>query len=260
MTANGPSGVSSFGVQANFRVPGSFARFPVSFDDRVGVRQWEGLKREEAHSGPCRVRGHVFRDALLRAGGRALARAGVARAGTGAGCGDAIDPHSGAGSGRDCERFRRPSRGLEVAGQGVVTRILADDRAGSPHQRFILRLPSGQTLLIAHNIALADRIPSLKQRRRRAVQRRIRMEPARRSRPLDARRPARPARGGLDQARRPHLPLTRPPRADRHNSSASGQRFGISVRHDGARVFNGSERWMRTRHDTRPKPRARRAG
>ena len=51
--------------------------------------------------------------------------------------------------------------GAEVTGQGVVTRILSDDREGSPHQRFILTLPSGQTLLIAHNIALAERIPSL---------------------------------------------------------------------------------------------------
>ena len=52
--------------------------------------------------------------------------------------------------------------GVEVTGQGVVTRILSDDRDGSPHQRFILTLPTGQTLLIAHNIALAERIPSLR--------------------------------------------------------------------------------------------------
>jgi Protein of unknown function (DUF3465) len=51
---------------------------------------------------------------------------------------------------------------VEVIGQGVVTRILADDLNGSPHQRFILTLPSGQTLLIAHNIELAARIPSLR--------------------------------------------------------------------------------------------------
>lgn len=52
--------------------------------------------------------------------------------------------------------------GIEVTGRGTVTRILPDDLKGSPHQRFILTLPSGQTLLIAHNIALAPRIPSLK--------------------------------------------------------------------------------------------------
>jgi hypothetical protein len=46
-----------------------------------------------------------------------------------------------------------------VTGRGTVTRVLSDDRDGSPHQRFILMLPSGQTLLIAHNIALAERVP-----------------------------------------------------------------------------------------------------
>ena len=51
--------------------------------------------------------------------------------------------------------------GSQVTGDGVVTRILADDHDGSRHQRFILRLDSGQTLLIAHNIDLAPRIESL---------------------------------------------------------------------------------------------------
>jgi len=43
-----------------------------------------------------------------------------------------------------------------------VTRILSDDNDGSRHQRMILRLASGRTLLIAHNIDLAPRVPSLK--------------------------------------------------------------------------------------------------
>ena len=40
-----------------------------------------------------------------------------------------------------------------------MTRLLSDDRDGSRHQRFILRLPERQTLLIAHNIDIADRVP-----------------------------------------------------------------------------------------------------
>lgn len=48
--------------------------------------------------------------------------------------------------------------GAQAQGSGVVTRILSDDNDGSRHQRFILRLPSGQTLLVAHNIDLAARV------------------------------------------------------------------------------------------------------
>lgn len=50
---------------------------------------------------------------------------------------------------------------LEVEGQGVVVRLLPDDEDGSRHQRFIIRLDSGQTLLVAHNIDVAPRIPGL---------------------------------------------------------------------------------------------------
>ncbi|MES2626226.1 MAG: DUF3465 domain-containing protein [Pseudomonadota bacterium] len=51
---------------------------------------------------------------------------------------------------------------LQAEGTGLVSRILADDITGDAHQRFIVRLRSGQTLLVAHNIDLAPRVPSLK--------------------------------------------------------------------------------------------------
>jgi hypothetical protein len=54
------------------------------------------------------------------------------------------------------------SSGRQIEGQGIVTRLLPDDTVGSRHQRFIVRLPSGQTLLIAHNIDIASRIDSLR--------------------------------------------------------------------------------------------------
>jgi hypothetical protein len=60
--------------------------------------------------------------------------------------------------------FRNRTSNVQVEGQGVVTKILADDRDGSRHQRFIVRLRSGQTLLIAHNTDLAPRIPSIMER------------------------------------------------------------------------------------------------
>ncbi|MEQ8232258.1 MAG: DUF3465 domain-containing protein [Gammaproteobacteria bacterium] len=50
---------------------------------------------------------------------------------------------------------------LQVWGVGTVQRVLADDDDGRRHQRFILRLASGHTLLVAHNIDLAPRIPDL---------------------------------------------------------------------------------------------------
>lgn len=52
--------------------------------------------------------------------------------------------------------------GAMIEGAGVVMRLLPDDRDGSAHQRFILRLPSGRTLLVAHNIDLAPRIDALR--------------------------------------------------------------------------------------------------
>jgi Protein of unknown function (DUF3465) len=58
--------------------------------------------------------------------------------------------------------FRNRVSRIEVEGQGTVERILPDDNDGSRHQRFILRLNSGQEILIAHNIDLAPRLPSLR--------------------------------------------------------------------------------------------------
>jgi len=61
------------------------------------------------------------------------------------------------------EAFENRRNSFQVEGQGTVIRILPDDLKGSRHQRFIIRLNSGQTLLVAHNIDLAPRINSLKE-------------------------------------------------------------------------------------------------
>ena len=50
---------------------------------------------------------------------------------------------------------------VPVTGAGRVTRVLGDDSLGDRHQRFILELPSGHTVLIAHNIDLAPRVEPL---------------------------------------------------------------------------------------------------
>lgn len=57
--------------------------------------------------------------------------------------------------------FEQRARNLQVEGQGVVQKVLSDDNSGSRHQRFIVSLASGQTLLIAHNIDVAPRVVGL---------------------------------------------------------------------------------------------------
>jgi hypothetical protein len=59
------------------------------------------------------------------------------------------------------EAYRSHQSNILVQGEGHVSRILSDDNDGSRHQRFIVELPGGQTLLIAHNIDLAPRIASI---------------------------------------------------------------------------------------------------
>jgi hypothetical protein len=63
---------------------------------------------------------------------------------------------------------RRPERAdaeprpnSQFEGEGSVVRVLSDDNKGSRHQRFIVRLASGRTVLIAHNIDLAPRVDGL---------------------------------------------------------------------------------------------------
>jgi hypothetical protein len=52
-------------------------------------------------------------------------------------------------------------RNIQVQGRATVTRLLADDTEGIRHQKFIIRIASGQTILIAHNIDQANRIDTL---------------------------------------------------------------------------------------------------
>ncbi len=49
--------------------------------------------------------------------------------------------------------------GVWVEINGRIKRMLPDDNEGSRHQRFILELDSGHTVLVAHNIDLAKRVP-----------------------------------------------------------------------------------------------------
>lgn len=60
------------------------------------------------------------------------------------------------------QAYQNQQSDVQVEGRGRVASLLKDDNKGSRHQRFLLALPSGQTLLIAHNIDLAPRIDTLK--------------------------------------------------------------------------------------------------
>lgn len=60
------------------------------------------------------------------------------------------------------EAYDKKQSDLQVEGKGVVVRLLRDDLDGSRHQRFIVQLNTGQTLLITHNIDLAPRINHLR--------------------------------------------------------------------------------------------------
>jgi hypothetical protein len=57
--------------------------------------------------------------------------------------------------------FKNHTSNFQVFQKGTIKSILKDDLKGSRHQRFIIILDNGQTLLIAHNIDIAKRVPRL---------------------------------------------------------------------------------------------------
>ena len=57
------------------------------------------------------------------------------------------------------DTFTKRNDGEWVEVSGFVRRLLSDDGDGSLHQRFIIDVGHRQTLLVAHNLELADRVP-----------------------------------------------------------------------------------------------------
>jgi hypothetical protein len=70
--------------------------------------------------------------------------------------------NSGASESAIERAYRERRSNLQLRGDGTATRVLADDNDGDRHQRIILELASGNTVLIAHNIDLAPRIPGIR--------------------------------------------------------------------------------------------------
>lgn len=46
---------------------------------------------------------------------------------------------------------------------GQVVKLLADDNKGARHQKFLVKVATGQTLLFAHNIDLAPRVDNIQE-------------------------------------------------------------------------------------------------
>ncbi|MED5510899.1 MAG: DUF3465 domain-containing protein [Pseudomonadota bacterium] len=59
------------------------------------------------------------------------------------------------------ELYQQQQSDVQIEVSGQVIRLLEDDNDGSRHQRFIIEMADGHTLLVAHNIDLAPRIGGL---------------------------------------------------------------------------------------------------
>lgn len=57
--------------------------------------------------------------------------------------------------------YEQRQSNVQVQGSGRVKAILIDDNDGSRHQKFILVLKNGLSILVAHNIDLAPKISNL---------------------------------------------------------------------------------------------------
>lgn len=66
------------------------------------------------------------------------------------------------GEARILDAFERRQSGVIVRASAAVAKLLPDDEIGDRHQKMILRLSSGHTLLLAHNIDLSERVPARK--------------------------------------------------------------------------------------------------
>lgn len=58
--------------------------------------------------------------------------------------------------------YQQQQSDVQIEVTATVSRLLSDDNKGSRHQRFIVELNDGLTLLVAHNIDLAPRINDLR--------------------------------------------------------------------------------------------------
>ncbi|MES2181771.1 MAG: DUF3465 domain-containing protein [Pseudomonadota bacterium] len=60
------------------------------------------------------------------------------------------------------ELYASKASHVQTEDSGTVVKLLPDDTLGLRHQRFLVKVASGQTLLFAHNIDLSSRIVDIK--------------------------------------------------------------------------------------------------
>ena len=70
-----------------------------------------------------------------------------------------VDSGDAVGNGAVAAAFEAQRSGVWLEAQGQVARVLSDDNEGSRHQRFVLELDGGHSVLVARNIDLAERVP-----------------------------------------------------------------------------------------------------
>lgn len=59
------------------------------------------------------------------------------------------------------EAYATKAQKIQVEDTGYVVKLLPDDNDGLRHQKFLVKVASGQTLLFAHNVDLAARVADL---------------------------------------------------------------------------------------------------
>lgn len=59
------------------------------------------------------------------------------------------------------EAYQAKKSDVFIEDQGTVAKLLPDDNKGARHQKFLVKIATGQTLLFAHNIDLASRIENI---------------------------------------------------------------------------------------------------
>ncbi len=57
------------------------------------------------------------------------------------------------------DRYGKRDTDTWIEASGLVVRLITDDVDDASHQRFVVRLPGGQTVLVAHNLDVSTLVP-----------------------------------------------------------------------------------------------------